>query len=45
MFPSGVWEGFWEQGNLGKQPMTQFEVDRFRHANRRQRRGTSASSR
>ena len=26
MFPSGVWEGFWEQGNLGKQPMTQFEL-------------------
>jgi hypothetical protein len=26
MFPSGVWEGFWEQKGLGKQPMAQFEL-------------------
>lgn len=26
MFPSGVWEGFWEQEGHGKQPMTQFEL-------------------
>lgn len=26
MFPSGVWEGFWEQEGEGKQPMTQFEL-------------------
>jgi hypothetical protein len=26
MFPSGVWEGFWEQDGYGKQPMSQFEL-------------------
>jgi hypothetical protein len=26
MFPSGVWEGFWEQDGYGRQPMEQFEL-------------------
>lgn len=26
MFPSGIWEGFWEQDGVGRQPMTQFEL-------------------
>ena len=26
MFPSGVWEGFWEQAGMGRQPMKQFEL-------------------
>jgi hypothetical protein len=26
MFPSGVWEGFWEQKGMGRQPMEEFEL-------------------
>ena len=26
MFPSGPWEGFWEQEECGRQPMEQFEL-------------------
>jgi hypothetical protein len=26
MYPSGAWQGYWEQAGLGRQPMARFEL-------------------